>query len=522
VPLASDVLGLLRFAAGLKPFLREPLSAAHAKAIVQDQMQRRGERLLAKLDRAVFANPLSPYLRLMRAAGCEPGDVRGLVERDGVEATLQALLRAGVYVTFEEFKGRTPIVRGSDTFTVSAADFDNPVLTPHFTATSSGTRGRPTRILIDIDHIAQSAPHWRLWFAAHDLGSRPLLFWTPAHSGVANRHLLAAKCGKPYARWFVDVEMVSVKDRLVAPTVHWLVRRATGSPAPELVPIADAAKVGRVLADMARQGLKPCIVTSPSEAVRACLAMQAERISLDGVTFLLGAEPLTQARKDTIEAGGAAAVPTYGFAEGGNVGSQCDRRATAADDVHVSLDAYAVIQRDGAADASTPSDALLLTALRPACPKVLLNTEIGDSAIIETRRCGCLFDDVGYVQHLHTIRSFEKITGFGVTFVAADLYRVIEEALPRRVGGAVTDYQLVEAQDARGIPRYTLYVSPDVGPVADSTVIATFLEELGKLTNHYRYMVNLWDQPDMIRVQRARPLVTSRGKVLPFRTLGPA
>ena len=86
----------------------------------------------------------------------------------------------------------------------------------------------------------------------------------------------------------------------------------------------------------------------------------------------------------------------------------------------------------------------------------------------------------------------------------------------------MADYQLVEAQDARGIPRYTLYVSPDVGPVADSTVIATFLEELGKLTNHYRYMVNLWDQPDMIRVQRARPLVTSRGKVLPFRTLGPA
>ena len=522
MPFTSNVLGLLRFAAGLKSFLREPISADQAKAIVLEQMRRRGERLLEKLDRAVFANPSSPYLRLMRAAGCEPGDVRALVERDGVEAALQTLLRAGVYVTFDEFKGRTPIVRGSETFAVRDTDFDNPVLTPHFTATSGGTRGRPTRILIDLDHIAQSAPHWRLWFAAHDLGSRPLLFWTPAHSGVANRHLLAAKCGKPYSRWFVDVETVSAKDRLAASMVHWLVRRGTGSPPPELTPLSDAAKVGRVLAGMARQGLKPCIVTSPSEAVRACLAMQDEHISLDDVTFLLGAEPLTQARKDTIEAGGAAAVPTYGFSEGGSVGSQCDRAATAADDVHVSLDAYAVIQREGAAAASAPPDALLLTALRPACPKVLLNTEIGDSAVVETRQCGCLFDEVGYVQHLHTIRSFEKITGFGVTFVAADLYRVIEEALPRRVGGAVTDYQLVEAQDACGVPSYTLYVSPDVGPAADSTIIATFLEELGTLTNHYRYMVNLWDQADMIRVRRARPLITPRGKVLPFRTLGPS
>jgi hypothetical protein len=518
VPFASNVSGLLRFAAGLKPFLREPVSAGAAKAIVRQNMRSRGTAFLSKLEHAVFANPSSPYLRLMRGAGCERRDIQQLVEREGVEGALQALLQAGVYVTFEEFKGRAPIVRGSETFAVRAADFDNPVVTPHFTATSGGTRGAPTRILVDLDHIAQSAPHWALWFAAHDVGPRPLLFWTPAHSGVANRHLLAAKCGKPYTRWFTDVEMVALKDRLVSQTVHWLVRRATGCPAPEFVPLSEAATVGRALAALVRDGQKPCIVTSPSEAVGACLAMQDAGISMRDVTFLLGAEPLTRARRATIEASGATAIPTYGFSEGGSVGSQC-ATPIATDAVHVSLDAYAVIQRAESADSSAPSGALLLTALRPACPKVLLNTEIGDSAVVETRACGCLFDEVGYVQHLHTIRSFEKITGFGVTFVAADLYRVIEEGLPRRFGGAVTDYQLVEAQDARGIPSYTLYVSPDVGPVADSTVIAAFLEELGRLTNHYRYMVNLWDQVDMIRVQRARPLKTSRGKVLPFRTL---
>jgi hypothetical protein len=65
---------------------------------------------------------------------------------------------------------------------------------------------------------------------------------------------------------------------------------------------------------------------------------------------------------------------------------------------------------------------------------------------------GCLFDELGYVQHLHTIRSFEKLTGLGVTVAGGDLFHLLEEVLPRRFGGAVGDYQLVEAQDARGLP----------------------------------------------------------------------
>jgi hypothetical protein len=496
------------------------VTAEAAVARIREDMRRRDERFLLKVERAVFANPSSPYLELFRAAGCTLDDLRALVARDGIEGALHALYTAGVYVTFEEFKGRRPIVRGSQTFSVRADDFDNPVVVPHFQATSGGTRGRPTRILIDLEHIGQSAPHWALWFASHDVGSRPLLFWTPAHSGVANRHLLAAKCGKRYVKWFADVKMVTLKDRTIAPIVHWLVRRETGCPPPEFMPISEAARVGRLLAEIAAQGSQPCMITSPSEAVAACLAMRDENASLAGVTFLLGAEPLTQTRRDTIEASGARAIPTYGFSEGGSVGSQCPH-PTAADDIHISLDAYAIIPRpspvDGAGDG-----ALLLTALRPACPKVLLNTEIGDSAVLETRRCDCLFDAVGYHQHLHTIRSFEKITGFGVTFVAADLYRVLEDVLPKRFGGAATEFQLVESQDTGGVPRYTLLVNPSIGPLDNAGVASAFLEELGKLANHYRYMVNLWDQVDILTIARERPRQTSRGKTLPFRTLGPS
>ena len=517
----STAYGFLRFAAGLKAFVDQPLSVSDAKSFIRHGMQHRNEAFLQKIQRAVFENPNSPYSTLLRWAGCERGDIASLVREEGLEGALRRLHDAGVYVTFDEFKGRAVAVRGSQRFAFRETDFDNPLITPHFHSSSGGSRGRPTRVLIDLDHIAQSAPHWALWFAAHDWLARPLLFWTSAHTGIVNRQLIATKLGRRYVRWFATVGVVTLKDRIVAPTVHRVFRWATRCPKPEFVPLSEADRIIDCLAGMAARGSRPCMVTSPSNAVHASLSAQQRNVPLRGVTFLLGAEPLTAARKESIEAAGAVAVPTYGFSEGGNVGSQCPN-AAAADDVHVSLDAYAIIQRPVNGEDPHSPHPLLLTALRPACPKVLLNTEIGDSAVLETRRCGCLFDEVGYVQHLHTIRSFEKVTGFGVTFTGSDLFRVIEDVLPKTFGGAVTDYQLIERQDARGLPRYTLLVSPSIGPVDERAVATTFLGELAKVRSHYRYMVNLWAQTDgILRVERQQPVPTARGKVLPFRTLGP-
>lgn len=105
------------------------------------------------------------------------------------------------------------------------------------------------------------------------------------------------------------------------------------------------------------------------------------------------------------------------------------------DAVHVFVDAFAVTQRPRETIAGETVDALLLTSLRPAAPKILLNTEIGDYAVLEERDCGCAFDEVGYRTHLHTIRSFEKLTGEGMTFLAADAPRPGEDA-PRAVRAA--------------------------------------------------------------------------------------
>lgn len=520
MPLVSNVHGLVRFAAGLRAFLEHPISAEQAPEIIRRGMRRRQAALLEKLGTAVFGNPGSPYLALFRNAGCGWEDARDAIERDGVEAALERFFKAGIYVSFEELKGRTPAVRGSQTFFFRDGDFDNPLIVPHFESRSGGTRGRPSRIRIDLEHAAQAAPHWALWFAAHDWLDRPLVFWTPTHAGVVQRHLLAAKFGKRFIKWFATIGMGTLKDRMTSACVHGLARRAAGWPKPEFVPLSNAVRVGEYLADLVQRGQRPCINTSPSEAVQVCVAMAAKGLSLHDVTFLLGAEPLTPARRAAIEASQARAVPTYGFSEGGNVGSQCPL-ATVADDVHVSLDAWAIIPRARLLADEETVDSLLLTGFRPACPKVLLNAEIGDYAVLETKRCGCLFDEVGYFTHLHTIRSFEKLTGIGTTILGGDLFRVLEECLPPRFGGTVTDYQLLEEQEANGRPRYTLLVSPDVGPVDEARLLATFLDELGGLRHHYRFMTNLWREAGVVAVQRRRPVATARGKVLPFRTLGP-
>lgn len=512
--------GLARFGLGLKAFLREPVSEEAAKAVIRRRMQARERAFLDVLEHAVFSNRRSPYLKLFRAAGCELGDVRTMVKKEGVEGTLHKLLHAGIYVEFDEFKGRKAAVRGSQTFQFRDTDFDNPLITAHYHTTSGGSRGIPTRMMIDLEYLAERAPLWSLWFAAHGLLSSPLIFLTPYHPGIVNLQLICARFGNRFLKWFATAAGGSVAYRLVSAYLHTLLRWAGGFPKPEFIGPRDWDRVGDYVVGMAQAGLRPCVNASPSDAIRVCMAMQERGTVLHNVTFLLGYEPLTPARRKTIEAAGAMVAMTYGFSEAGTVGQQCPRPSVA-DDVHVASDAFAVIQHTRQVDEEEKVDALLLTALGPTTPKVMLNAEIGDYAVLETRHCGCLFDELGYHQHLHTIRSFEKLTGVGVTFVAADLYRLLEEVLPRRFGGTLADYQLVEEQDARGLPRYRLFISPELGDLDEKRLVAEFLAELGKIRRQYPFMVNQWLAADVLRVVRQRPLPTTRGKVLPVRTLGP-
>jgi hypothetical protein len=150
VTAASDVWSGLRLLTRLPRLVRRPISRADAEAALRDRLERRETDFLALVRRGVYENLASPCRRLLAHAGCQPGDLAKLVRADGVEGALRTLLRAGVYLTVDELKGRSAIVRGSMTFVASPASFRNPSARADILTTSGGSRGPRTRVRQDL------------------------------------------------------------------------------------------------------------------------------------------------------------------------------------------------------------------------------------------------------------------------------------------------------------------------------------------------------------------------------------
>jgi hypothetical protein len=504
------LVGLARFSMRARRLLRHTITASEAQAMIRDGVARRASRFLATLDRAIYANASSPYRKLLVSAGCERGDVVRLVDTEGLEAALSALAGQGVFVSYDEFKCRRPVVRGSQTFHFRPDDFNDPLLSDHISASTSGTRGAPVSVPIDADHIAELAPSWSIFLEEHDCLTTPLMFWTPGHPGVAARYLSCAHLGLKYVNWFISEGVESMAGRAYAAYVHRVARWAGGFPPPEQASFAEPRRVLETVRVRLVENGRAALNTAPSAAVKLSLAAQQDGVSLTGLTFLLGSEPLTPARRHTIEASGARVAALYGSSEAPWIGGQC-RHPAHPDAVHVLLDGYAIVS-----PAVGSNRALLLTSLRRVLPKVLLNTDIGDRADVDRSACDCLYGRLGCELRLHSIRSADKITEFGVTFAVNDVFRVLEEGLPSRCGGVAGDYQLVEMRKANGLPHYAMMVNPQLSGIDDERVLAAFFAEIGRLEDHYRFMAAAWAREKVVTVRRAPPMIAASGKVLPF------
>jgi hypothetical protein len=154
-----------------------------------------------------------------------------------------------------------------------------------------------------------------------------------------------------------------------------------------------------------------------------------------------------------------------------------------------------------------------VTTLHPSTPKLMLNVEIGDHAVRLRRKCGCALDQVGLIDHLHTIRSYEKLTSEGMQFTGSDLLRLLDEALPEQFGGGPTDYQMVE-QEIDGLSRVSLLVHPRLGDIDESAVIETALASLGGGGQGRPMMSRWWREGSVLRVERREPHLSAAGKVL--------
>jgi hypothetical protein len=234
-------------------------------------------------------------------------------------------------------------------------------------------------------------------------------------------------------------------------------------------------------------------------------------LDLSGAQFTLTGEPVLESHLSAIRRVGASALPDYGSVESGGSFSGGCLAPEAPDDVHLFEDLIALIQVD---KPPFPRRALLLSSIRPTTPFVFMNVSMGDTATLTRRSCGCPMQTLGWRTHLHTIRSFEKLSAGGVTFADADVVHILSDVLPRRFGGGPTDYQLVEDLSQAGEPRILLLVHPRIGPVDSELLSTAFLEALGNQSQPYQTMALQWKASGFLIVVRRAPYATSSGKIL--------
>jgi len=512
-----------RRAWGLREFLREPITLEQGAELIKQGIANREQNLLAMVKKAIYEREDSPYLKLLKLVGCQYGDFERMVRSDGIEPTLHKLRGEGVYLSYEEFKREKEVVRRGQSFRFQQSEFDNPFLVPHLEFRSSASRSSGTRVLMDLDRYRYFAAYTRATYAANGLWGSPVLLWLPIFPSAAwlVTMLRLAKMGHPPIRWFSQVRTGAVKPSLMKRLATYYTVYAgrlfgTAFPKPEYAGLERAYEVASYMAELLKKGQGCILETYTNSAIRVCQAARERKLDLSGATFVVGGEPLTEAKSKEVRAVGAAAVTMYGAAEIGLIGFGC-ANPTVADDVHLFMDSQVVIQYPRKIPfGGVEVDAFLFTSLLPKASKILLNVESGDYGVLETRHCGCGLEELGLTQHISQIRGFDKLTGEGMTFIGTDLLRIIEEILPAKFGGASTDYQMMEEEDEQSHTRLTILVDPEIGEIDERALIQTVLSELSKGMDTRRVMTEIWAQAGTLRVKRMPPVVTAGGKLLPL------
>jgi hypothetical protein len=522
--LFDQIAAYWRFAWGLRMFLKEPVTLEQSHQIIKDRLQNREQNLLLVVKRAIYDNPVSPYLKLLELVGCEYGDLETMVRLNGIETALRKLREAGVYITIEEFKGKKEVARGGKVFKFKESDFDNPFLAGNPKASSSASRSTGTRVTMSLDRYYFHAVQNMIAYDAHDVLRNPVLLWQPILPSVAGlpTMLRSIKMGNPPVRWFSPVEAKTIKPSLTKRLATYYAVYASrlfgaAFAKPEYVGFEQAYKVADCMVDLLKRGQGCILFTPPSWAVRVCQAAEEKQRDLSGAIFAVAGEPLTEAKVKEISAVGAKAINMYATAEVSIVGFGCAGDKAASDDMHLLKDSHAVIQHQrGTSFTGAPVDAFLFTSLQTRAPKMLLNVENGDYGVIETRHCGCKIEELGITDHIYNIRSFDKLTGEGMSFAGTDISRILEEVLPAKFGGTSIDYQMLEEEGEKGRTRLSVLVSPEIGEIDEAGLVQTVTAELSKGSDTQRMMAEIWSRADTLKVKRVRPFRTAAGKLLPL------
>jgi len=506
----------------LRRFARHTLTLEEAQRIVRERMERREENFLRTMERSAYGHPPSPYLTLLKMAGCEFGDLQTLVRQKGLEGALRALRDEGVYVTFEEFKGRKPIVRNGKTIPVRARDFDNPFVQRVFTIQSSGSTGAATDVGVNLEEIAARAPDELLTLSAHGLLDAPVVRWNSIlPAGTLRNIIRSLYIGHPPWRWFSPLGLRDSKYWLKYGLATYYILaclRLSGAhvPLPEFVRVERASVVARCVAELLQAHGRCVLNCNVSLSLRVCIAAQEAGLDLKRATFQTSSEAATPAKTGYLERAGVRFISNYGMVEANRIGSGCAQPADVGD-IHLLKDALALFAYPypvGGFDVTVP--AFNLTTLLPTASKVMLNVQMDDYGIVEERHCGCELDTYGYSTHLRQIRSYSKLTGEGVTLIGTEMLHVLEHVLPSRFGGSPLDYQMLEQEDEQGFTRLYVVISPSIVIEREQDVVDVILNALRESSPMADAARTVWQQMQTVQVKRAEPILTGRARLMPL------
>ncbi|MDH3444902.1 MAG: hypothetical protein OEN50_13315 [Deltaproteobacteria bacterium] len=523
--LKSDFVNLnsiLSLAAALPRFFRERITLQQAEEEVKRLLATQVARFLEMACAQIYQRPGSPYSRLLKYAGCEFADLENSMNRHGLENTLAKLAGEGVFLTSDEFKGKTEVVRGGLSFRVSPKDFERRDSSAGFTMESSGTRNRPVATFNPLDWRALQVNGEAVFYSGHDLFSCVHAICEPVLAGRMTFILKHGKLGIPTDRWFaLDVAAHGpVEERfhfltasLVSKMGNWF---GPGIARPEYLGLSDLKPIVDWIQETKRKEQHPCVTTVVSNAIRIARTATETGLSLEGVTLHVSGEPLTQFKKRLLEEAGARIVLHYG--PGGGVGSALGcGNAQLFDEMHIPQTMFTLIENPRTVDyGESAIHPLMLTTLHLAAPRFLFNVENGDYATMLTRDCGCPLQKVGFTRHIHTVRSFEKMTSEGMNYSGADLFELLENTIPSEFGGGPGDYQLVEEEDIDGQTRLTMVVHPGVGQLDEDKLLFRLQQGLGRESRNHRFMSRIWQEAGAFRIRRALPHASARGKILPL------
>jgi hypothetical protein len=522
----SRTLGLFRLAAALPAFYRDRISLEQAESNIKSALDNRDAIFLDFIRTRVYGRANTPYLKLLKHAGCEFSDLSDQVGCYGLEGALARLAAAGVYLTAAEMKGKIDVVRGGLSFRVFPEDLIDPAPVAGFITHSGGTNNRPIRLTRPLSRTTENTSARAVFLSAH--GLMPAAH--AVHHAILPGHgastiLSLAKLGIRTERWFArEVPAHNAFNLGYSYLATYLIVAmgrcfGPGFPRPEFTDGDDAGRIVAWIAEKRAADTPIMITTSPSSAFAIARAAAAAKTSLEGTTFFVSGEPLTDAKAKMVERSGARVTTRYTFSGGGNIGFGC-AHPLHADEIHVNQHLIAIVERPASIPGAPEVRPFLFTTLDASWP--LLNVENGDYGILEKRECGCALERVGLSLHLHHIRSYEKFTSEGMNYFYGDLYEFFETTLPAEFGGACGDYQLAEEEDEDGRTRLTLRADPGIGALDEAKLLARLREELGRRSWGHEFQARVWERAGTLRIKRERPIASGMGKILPLQIQKPA